>query len=163
MLTMLVLSLSEKLAGKSQWIGSLLAMAFGVTTEATGVSHTGNTAVYVALCGFMGAFIASLPKIIAARSNARMSENEFIGAQTRGLIDTLRKNSSDTDRILALSTSVRHDIQDSLQAAYWHIEFLKALIPRDKHKEIPPFTPLDIRSLLREMDNKVLEIKESAA
>lgn len=155
-------TIQTMLSGKSQVIGATLAMLFGVGTEASGISRTGNTAIYVAFCGFAGAFIASLPKIIAARAHAKLSDGEFTSKQTRGLIDMLRKTASDNERILAIQSAVRHDIQGELQAARGHITLLEIIMrEHDLANVIPDYHPADIRELLREMDRKILEIKEA--
>lgn len=149
------------LSGKSPFIAALFSGLFGATTESTGLTHSGNTGIFIALCGFAGAFIASLPKIIAARSNAKLSESQFNSEETRQLIKMLRKQNTDNDQILSLQVAARHSIQGELQAAIWHIALLEDVCRKACLQDLPTHKHPDIAAMMRNLDAQIMKIKGS--
>ena len=148
--------------GKSPFIGAIISALLGGIVDTTGLIHSGNTTLFVALCGLAGAFFASLPKIIAARSHAKMSESEFVGKETRELVKMLRKQNVNYDSILSLQVAARHNIQGFFQAAVWRINLLEDELERAGLQVIHgKYEPPDINGLLRDLDKQILEIKRT--
>lgn len=154
-----VSKMMEKFAGLSPFFAGALGSIFGALTDATGLATPSSTPLYVALCGLVGAAIATLPRYIAAKSHARLSQDEFIGKKTTDLIENLERRADQLDQILALNVSARHDVQGGYQAARYYIETLKEELRRHGVTQLPPYEPVNVREILAELDRKIAKIK----
>lgn len=146
---------------KTPVLCALAAALFGTAAEVSGVvADNGNKVFWVSMCALAGAFAGSLPRILGAIFGYKQSEREFVGKELHGLVATLKKNASDNERILALSTSIRHAVQEGYQAAIWRIALLEREFKESgKTFDMPPLTHVDVAGLLREMDSEVKKIK----
>lgn len=140
---LMVGKLSTLLIGKSPIIGGAFSSFFGLGAEATGLlGENGNKALIVILCGLAGTILASIFRggalLIAARANARLTDNELI---------------------LAIHTRFRHDLQEGLNAAVLHAQ-LRGELLREANIHFPEFTPIDVDELIKELDAETLAIRK---
>lgn len=147
-------------ASSSTVIGAMTSGLLGLAATGTDLI-AGNGSWVIGVCAVLGAVLANLPKIISARAHAKLSESEYIGKETRGLIDMLKKSAWDSERILALSNNLRHTVQSSYQASLLHITYLESLMGDHGIKNIPKIQPLDMSQLLKEYDEQIINIKNA--
>lgn len=155
-------NIQNAMTGTSPLFGMLFAALAGAVTQTTGLIHTDNIALYIALCGMTGAGMTALVRYLIARGQNQIDMGRFIDQRAQNTIERLMRKEEANEKINALRDELRHDFRGWIDAAINHIRIRDMIIEENCPTKKPiafQMTDKDVAARVKEIDKAITAIK----